>query len=92
VLWVGIEVPKTVVALQAACERAAVEAGFLPEERRFRGHLTLARFRERVLRPALPPTDLGTVRLETLALMRSRLQPGGAVYEAIARFPLGGGE
>jgi 2'-5' RNA ligase len=92
VLWVGIEVPPAVMALQAACERAAVDAGFPPEERPFHGHLTLARFRDRVLRPALPPTDLGTVRLETLVLMRSRLQPGGAVYEPIARFSLDGGE
>ena len=88
-LWVGIEVPPAVLALQAACERAAVAAGFPPEERPFRGHLTLARFRERVLRPALPPADLGTVRLETLALMRSRLQPGGAVYSADRPLPPG---
>lgn len=91
VLWVGIEVPPAVLALQAACEQAAVDAGFPPEERPFHGHLTLARFRERVLRPALPPTDLGTARLETLALMRSQLRPGGAVYEPVARFRLGGG-
>jgi 2'-5' RNA ligase len=91
VLWVGIEVPPPVLVLQAACEKAAVDAGFPPEGRPFRGHLTLARFRETVLRPALPPTDLGTVRLETLVLMRSRLQPGGAVYEPIARFGLGAG-
>jgi 2'-5' RNA ligase len=89
VLWVGIETPPAIAELQTASERAAVAAGFPPEERPFRGHLTLARFRERVSRPALPPTDLGTVRLATLALMRSQPQPGGAVYTPIARFPLG---
>jgi 2'-5' RNA ligase len=92
VLWLGIEVPPAGLELQVACERAAVEAGFPAEERPFRGHLTLARFRERVLRPALPPVDFGDVRLETLSLLRSDLQPGGAVYTPIDRFPLGGGE
>ena len=42
--------------------------------------------------PALPPVDLGIVRIETLSLMKSRLQPGGAVYSCLARFPLGCGE
>jgi 2'-5' RNA ligase len=92
VLWVGLEVPESVHELQAACEAAAVAAGFPAEERPFRGHLTLARFRDRVLRPALPPADLGTVRLETLSLVRSELRPGGAVYTPIARFALGPGE
>jgi 2'-5' RNA ligase len=89
VLWVGIQLPPPALALQAACERAAVAAGFPAEERSFHGHLTLARFRERVLRPALPPVDLGAVRLETLSLLRSELRPGGAVYSPIERFPLG---
>jgi 2'-5' RNA ligase len=92
VLWLGIQVPPPGLALQAACERAAVAAGFPPEGRPFRGHLTLARFRERVLRPALPPADLGAVRLEILTLLRSDLRPGGAVYTPIDRFPLGGAE
>jgi 2'-5' RNA ligase len=89
VLWLGIQLPRPGLALQAACERAAVDAGFPAEERPFRAHLTLARFRERVLRPALPPVDLGAVRLETLSLLRSELRPGGAVYSTIERFALG---
>jgi 2'-5' RNA ligase len=89
VLWLGIGLPPSALSLQAACERAAVAVGFPREERPFRGHLTLARFRERVSRPALPPVDLGPIPLQTLALVRSELRPGGAVYTAIARFPLG---
>jgi 2'-5' RNA ligase len=89
VLWLGIQIPPPGLALQAACERAAVLAGFPAEERPFRSHLTLARFRQRILRPSLPPVDLGTVRLETLALVRSELRPHGAVYTPIDRFPLG---
>ena len=89
VLWMGIGLPPSAASLQAECERAAVAVGFPPEERPFRGHLTLARFRERVLRPALPPVDLGPIPLETLALVGSERRPGGAVYTPIARFPLG---
>jgi 2'-5' RNA ligase len=92
ILWVGIHLPPSTLALQQACEEAAVAAGFPPEERPFQGHLTLARFRERVSRPALPPADLGPTRLDTLVLFRSELRPGGAVYTPICRFPLGGGE
>lgn len=92
VLWVGLRIAPPILELQAACERAAVTVGFPAEERPFRSHLTLARFRGRVLRPALPPVDLGSFPLKTLALVRSQLRPGGAVYTPIARFPLGAGE
>jgi len=90
VLWLRIEVPPEVLALQEACERAARAAGFEPETRGFRAHLTLGRWRERAPRPELPPTDLGTTRLTTLVLFRSELRPDGAVYTPLLRFPLRG--
>jgi 2'-5' RNA ligase len=89
VLWLGLEVPPPVIDLQHACERAARAAGFEGEARPFRAHLTLGRWRERVPRPELVPADLGLARLDQLVLFRSDLQPGGAVYTALARFPLG---
>ncbi len=90
VLWLGIEVPPDVLALQEACERAARRAGFEPEPRGFRAHLTLGRWRERAPRPELPPVDLGTTRLDTLVLFRSELRRDGAVYTPVLRFPLRG--
>lgn len=83
--------------LQTAVEEALVEVGFPPEERGFSPHLTLARVRqpapagtaERVahaLRAATPPQAEFDVR--EIVLMRSTLQPGGAVYERLAAFPL----
>jgi 2'-5' RNA ligase len=90
VLWLGIELPEPLVALQGACERAARSAGFEPEPRGFRPHLTLGRWRERAPRPELPEVDLGQTRLETLTLFRSELRPDGAVYSPLARFALAG--
>ncbi len=91
VLWLGIEVPGSILELQGACERAARSLGFGPEDRAFRAHLTLARWRERAIRPELPPVELGPTRLDTLVLFRSELLRDGAVYTPLARFPLGAG-
>ena len=90
VLWLGVELPPTALELQRACERAARDARFEREERPFRAHLTLGRWRDRTARPELPETDLGLTRLESLVLFRSELLKGGAVYTPLARFALGG--
>ncbi len=89
VLWLGLDVPPAVFDLQRACERAARAAGFEREERPFRAHLTLGRWRERAPRPELPPADLGPTRLEALVLFKSDLRPDGAVYTPLAGFALG---
>lgn len=57
VLWVGLELPRPFFALQAACERAAREAGFEPERRAFTPHLTLGRWRDRAPRPTFDELD-----------------------------------
>ncbi len=83
--------------LQAAVEEALVEVGFPSEERGFSPHLTLARVPqpappgtaeriEQALRAMSPPRAEFDVR--EVVLMRSTLQPGGAVYERLAAFPL----
>lgn len=89
VLWLGLEVPQAIRDLQLACERAALSAGFEREDRPFRAHLTLGRWRDRAPRPELPAADLGTTRLERLVLFRSDLRPGGAVYTPLASYALG---
>ncbi|HSD28708.1 MAG TPA: RNA 2',3'-cyclic phosphodiesterase [Vicinamibacteria bacterium] len=89
VLWLGLEAPPCIHDLQRACTRAALEAGFEKEDRPFKAHLTLGRWRHRGPRPELPPADLGATRLETLVLFQSQLRPGGAVYTPLERFALG---
>jgi 2'-5' RNA ligase len=90
ILWLGLDLPRPMLALQAACERAARAAGFEAETRAFRPHLTLARWRDRVARPQLPAIDPGLTRIEQLVLFRSDLGPAGAVHTALRRFRLAG--
>lgn len=92
VLWIGIAVPPAVETLQSECEAAAVAAGFDPEPRPFRPHLTLGRWREGAPRPDLPTGDLGAASLRCLVLYRSELHPGGARYTPLFRFGLGDSE
>ena len=90
VLWLGVSLPSEAHALQAACERLAVAAGFTAEPRPFRPHLTLARWRDRVRRPDLPDVDLGVVRVDRLILYRSDIHPAGPAYRALLALPLAG--
>ncbi len=89
VLWLGLDVPPAVFDLQRACECAARAAGFEREERPFRAHLTLGRWRDRAPLPDLPSADLGVTRLDSLVLFKSDLRPDGAVHTPLARFGLG---
>jgi 2'-5' RNA ligase len=87
-LWLDIELPEPVLALQRACEAAARAAGFAPEERPFKSHLTLGRWRERVPRPQLPSVGSSLTRLDELILFRSDLRPQGALHTPLEVFPL----
>lgn len=83
--------------LQTAVEEALVEVGFPPEEGGFSPHLTLARVpqparpgtAERIAQGLQAVTPPGTeFDVREVVLMRSTLQPGGAMYERLAAFPL----
>jgi RNA 2',3'-cyclic 3'-phosphodiesterase len=91
VIWAGLagEVDR-LKALQQAVEEASRPLGFVPEARGFTPHLTLGRV-EPGWQPAdrknlesalarLGPGLSGAFTAGTLALMRSDLRPGGAVY------------
>ncbi len=94
VLWAGLADPAPVVALQARLKAAIHGAGIVLERRRFRPHVTLARF-------ARPPEPLRLarfietwsafpcppVRVEQIVLFASTLTKAGAVHEELARYP-----
>jgi RNA 2',3'-cyclic 3'-phosphodiesterase len=93
VVWLGASHGSPeLTALAADTEAAAVRAGFDPDHRPFRAHVTIARLRApgdvRGVLDALPGVSIAfTVREVTL--FRSHLGSGPPRYEARARFPLG---
>jgi 2'-5' RNA ligase len=88
-------VPPSFARLHGEIEERMAQLGFARERRAFRPHLTLGRVRGRGPgRPwpgiaKLADAPVGTVRVDGLALVRSTLTPQGAVYDVIARAPLG---
>lgn len=72
---------------------ATASFGAPPDDRRFRGHITLARHRSRkkgsVLRAAQGQPLSGSWDVHEVELVRSHLGRGGSRYEAVARVPLG---
>ena len=102
VLWVGLtgNLPELAV-LQDSVAGSLAALGFAQERRAFSPHLTIGRFRTgtsellrrrsaKTLLSTGMPTDV-SMRVEEIGLIRSRLLPGGAVYERLASIPLGGG-
>lgn len=76
----------------AAVITATAAFGRRPEDRPFRGHLTLARVRRGsgpARRLAGDPVA-GSWTVTTAEVVRSHLHPAGARYEAVATAPLGG--
>jgi RNA 2',3'-cyclic 3'-phosphodiesterase len=69
--------------------RLALLGVYEPERREWLPHVTVARFRERP-RLRLEAPDLGGVVPSDAAVYLSRLRPGGARYEVLAKVLLGG--
>ena len=74
-------------ALAQALHTAAAAAGFLPDLKPFRAHVTVARQVARA--PHGARFAAVTWRCATLALIESRNAPGGAVYSVLESAPLG---
>ena len=80
--------------LAAAVERGTARAGFEPERRRFRPHLTLGRVRrgaQPVLAdlPSPTPSDAARMRVDRVVLYRSELSSSGARYSPLEHLALG---
>lgn len=79
-----------IAALAQAVERGAVDAGFAPEERAFRPHLTLGRVKERArtaprLHASLGPNEPAPFHVASIVLFQSVLAAGGSRYSPLAR-------
>jgi len=102
VLWVGVREESGVLnRLQKSVEDELARLGFERERRSFNPHLTLGRVQRRVshndrqrLGELIAESEVGlldSMRVPAVKLMRSDLQPAGAVYTALARVALGSG-
>lgn len=94
-LWIGIEPNPALVRLQERIESALQREGLEPERRRFSPHITLARLDRAapdVIRNWLHENSLFRAEpfaVEEFVLFQSLQGNGGAVYHAVAEYPLG---
>jgi len=90
VIWIGLDAPPALAALQRGVEAAVAQLGYPREERSFSPHLTIGRVAKAAsaadlqhIRSALESTKvgiLGTVSVQSIHIFKSDLQPGGSVY------------
>lgn len=92
-LWAGVRPKEELKSLAAKVERACQAAGVEPEQRAYRPHITLARWKGKapqanrfLERHGGLTSDPWKVR--EFILFESRLGQGGAHYEPVAKYPL----
>jgi RNA 2',3'-cyclic 3'-phosphodiesterase len=98
VIYVGIQAPATLEALQRGIDSASRRLGYESEERGFSPHLTIGRVKQsanateqQTIRRALEDTRidlLGTARVDSVHLYKSDLKPTGSVYTRLYSAPL----
>jgi 2'-5' RNA ligase len=98
VIWIGIQAPAVLEALQHGIEAAAATLGYPVEKRPFSPHLTIGRVKQNVsstgmqkIRIAMEETQvgsLGTTRVVAVHLFKSDLKPTGAIYTRLFSAPL----
>lgn len=85
-LWVGARANAALAALQRKVENAVVAAGIAPESRKFKPHVTLARFSGVPVAAAAPyiashaSIRLEPFEVESFTLFESKLGRGGPAY------------
>ncbi|OGD30371.1 MAG: 2'-5' RNA ligase [Candidatus Aminicenantes bacterium RBG_13_63_10] len=95
VIWTGVESGQELGALYKDLERALAAEGFPEESRPFHPHLTLGRVKAASNMDALldrlkenAAATFGRMAAGEITFFESRLQPSGAVYAVLERFPL----
>lgn len=93
IIWVGVEAPPELMAIQNGIEIATGRLGYAREERAFSPHLTLGRVSRnassqdvKAIAKVLETPKvgfLGATCIEKIHLYRSDLQPTGAIYTRI---------
>ena len=98
VIYIGIQAPAALDALQRAIESASRRLGYESEERSFSAHLTLGRVKQNAtatdqqkIRRMIESTQvdlLGSARVDSVHLFKSELKPSGSVYTRLYSAPL----
>jgi 2'-5' RNA ligase len=98
VLFIGIQSPVELEALQRGIESATVKLGYESDSRSFSPHLTIGRVKDHIspsdqqrIRETLEETkidSLGIARVDSVHLYKSELKPGGSVYTKLFSAPL----
>jgi 2'-5' RNA ligase len=100
VIYIGIQAPPALEALQRGIESASRRLGYESEERSFSPHLTVGRVKhasrvtateQQAIRRALEDAridSLGTARVDSVHLYKSDLKPTGSVYTRLFSAPL----
>ena len=98
VIYIGIQAPPALEALQRGIESASHRLGYESEERSFSPHLTIGRVKQNVtateqqaIRRALEEIridSLGTARVDLVHLYKSDLKSTGSVYTRLYSAPL----
>lgn len=95
-LWANVEKHELLSRLREKVEAALVRVGVEPERRKFKAHVTLARFRKGAGSRIGAYIEnhnrfrSGPFRVECFTLFRSHLGGEGPHYEALAEYPLDG--
>lgn len=97
-IYIGLQAPAELAALQKGIESATARLGYAAEVRGFSPHLTLGRVRQNIsasdqqkIRGGLEETRidaLGTARVDSVHLYNSDLKPTGSVYTRLFSAPL----
>ncbi len=100
VLWIGVkDRDKRLQKLTASIDDATNSLGWQRERRPFSGHLTLARVQRYAKNPERRdlgqqlstlgvPQDMGIIPVDEIHLVRSQLNPQGAIYTSLATLQL----
>jgi 2'-5' RNA ligase len=97
VLYIGIQAPAGLEALQHGVESDSHRLGYESEERAFSPHLTIGRVKQdisvsdqqkiRQLLENIHIDSLGTARVDSVHLFKSDLKPSGSVYTKLFSAP-----
>ena len=93
-LWAGIDSSPVLTELRARVEAAVMRAGFAPDKRKFKAHVTLARFKHGAgsdIGGYLEANNIfasGVFPVDSFNLYLSHLNRDGAKYEALFTYEL----